>query len=289
MAARAPLVTARPRTVTAAPTLPDSTTLTFSMFAGTALAAFTAARSTAPPLAFAIFSSVSSVISARVRATAERKPTFGSRRNSWIDRVAAIDDALRDHEVVALRLRVGLDFLHDRALHALQFLVLAQLAVFLEFLRAPLEVQLLVAEVALLLRALGLGHRGLVALELLHLALELLALGLELLLARAELGLESRRGGLGLRGFREQPVVVDDADLRLGVRGGHGQQAEGGAREQDLEGLVHGTEPCVAHDEVDDTRGGTRVQNAEPIENWKPSFSSPNSTPDALLELSGTA
>src|SRR5262249_36386407 len=73
---------ARPRPLpgTAAAILPDRMIFTRSMPAGTALAALSAARSTAPPPFAASRASVSSVISARVGLTLERKPIFGSRR-----------------------------------------------------------------------------------------------------------------------------------------------------------------------------------------------------------------
>jgi hypothetical protein len=77
IAARAPLVTLMPLSVTALAIAPESTTLALSASAGTTPAFFRPSRSTVSPSTRA---SSLSLTSARVTAMAERKPTFGIRR-----------------------------------------------------------------------------------------------------------------------------------------------------------------------------------------------------------------
>src|SRR5688572_8657300 len=192
-----------------------------------------------------------------------------------VDAIGREQHALAQHQLEAVRAGVGLHFLQQRALHLADFLVAAQVEVFLQLLEATVDVELEVAHFALGADAVGLGHHGRFFLQLVGLLLQRLLLRRDVALARHELGLEGRLRRLRLWRLLEQPAEVDEPDLeslRTGARRGHERRCDQQRTENVLSGHVS-------------FRLG--YQNAEPIVNWKRSTSSSYRMPSPLNSFSG--
>src|SRR5881394_2597775 len=125
------------------------------------------------------------------------------------------EHGLLEDQVVLL----GLEDLLDDAIAALdaggELLVLALAQVFLELPAPPLQLAVLVDQLALAPRALGLAQRRRVLVELVAGSLEPVGKVVEVLLALGELRFELGLGGLGGDGLAQDPVAVDVADLEL--------------------------------------------------------------------------
>src|SRR5687768_8828680 len=120
-----------------------------------------------------------------------------------VDALGREQHALAQHELVAVRAGVGLHFLQQSALHLADFLVAAQVEVFLQLLEAAVDVEFEVAHLALGADAVGFGHHGRFLLQLVGLFLQRLLLRRDVALARHELGLEGRLRRLRLRRLLE--------------------------------------------------------------------------------------
>ena len=117
-----------------------------------------------------------------------------------VERRAGVQRVGHDH-VETSGLRIGLDFLDDRALQLPERLVTADIQVFEELVLLARELALAVAQRLLRVAALVLGHHRAVLLQLLLAGLEFLLLVLQIAPPARELVLERGRGGLGLRRF----------------------------------------------------------------------------------------